>query len=164
MVSDLPVAGRHLLVSSLAAVAAVASLVPLTAAPAVAAGAMPPPVRPEDRAPRQSADHLTVVVRHAGTERDGTFDVSCHPGAGHHPDVEGACRTLDSHTRWGRDPFAPVPSGSNCTMLYGGPATAHVTGTWAGRPVDATYNRGDGCEIGRWNRMVPLLPKLGSPV
>ncbi|MFG2355129.1 SSI family serine proteinase inhibitor [Streptomyces sp. NPDC048521] len=163
MVSVLPVTGRRVLVSSLAAVA---SLVPLTAVPAVAAGAVPPPVRPEDRAPLQGADHrgdhLTVVVRHAGTERDGTYEVSCHPDAGRHPDVAGACRMLDTYTRWGRDPFAPVPPDSICTMVYGGPATAHVTGTWAGRPVDATYDRGDGCEIGRWDRMVPLLPKPGA--
>ncbi|MEU0003893.1 SSI family serine proteinase inhibitor [Streptomyces sp. NPDC006314] len=163
MVSVLPATGRHVLVSSLAAVA---SLVPLTAVPAVAAGAVPPPVRPEDRAPRQSAahrgDHLTVVVRRAGTGRDGTYELSCHPGAGRHPDVAGACRMLDTHTQWGRDPFAPVPPDSTCTLIYGGPATAHVIGTWAGRPVDATYDRSNGCEIGRWDRMVPLLPELGA--
>lgn len=49
-----------------------------------------------------------------------------------------------------------------CTMQYGGPATARVTGTWAGRPVDATYERGNGCEIARWDAMVPVLPELGS--
>jgi len=163
MVSVLPVTGRRVLVSSLAAVA---SLVPLTAVPAAAAGASPPPVRPEDRAPQGTAgrggDHLTVVVRHAGAGRDGTYEVSCHPDAGRHPDVAGACRALDTHMRWGRDPFAPVAPGSACTMVYGGPATAHVTGTWAGRPVDSSYDRSNGCEIGRWDRMVPLLPRLGA--
>ncbi|MFD4507297.1 SSI family serine proteinase inhibitor [Streptomyces sp. NPDC058457] len=109
-----------------------------------------------------TADHLTVTVRHAGDERDGTYELSCHPGAGSHPDVGGACRALDRNTRWDRDTFAPVAPGTACTMLYGGPATAHVTGTWAGRPVDATYDRSNGCEIGRWDRMVPLLPDLGS--
>ena len=107
-------------------------------------------------------DHLTVTVRHAGDGRDGTYELTCHPGAGSHPDVSGACQSLDRNTRWGRDTFAPVAPGTACTMLYGGPATAHVTGTWAGRPVDATYDRSNGCEIGRWNRMVPLLPDLGS--
>jgi hypothetical protein len=107
-------------------------------------------------------DHLTVTVRHAGDGRDGTYELSCHPGAGSHPDVGGACRTLDRNTRWGHDTFAPVAPGTVCTTLYGGPATAHVTGTWAGRPVDATYDRSNGCEIGRWDRMVPLLPDLGS--
>jgi hypothetical protein len=45
-------------------------------------------------------------------------------------------------------------------MRYGGPATAHVTGRWAGRPVDAVYDRSNGCEIERWDRLVPLLPDL----
>ncbi|GGN02764.1 hypothetical protein GCM10011578_025360 [Streptomyces fuscichromogenes] len=107
-------------------------------------------------------DHLTVTVRHAGSGRDGTYELSCHPGAGSHPDVGGACQALDRNTRWGRDTFAPVAPGTVCTMLYGGPATAHVTGTWAGRPVDAAYDRSNGCEIGRWDRMVPLLPDLGT--
>ncbi|MEU9340662.1 SSI family serine proteinase inhibitor [Streptomyces sp. NPDC048278] len=109
-----------------------------------------------------AADHLTVTVLHAGDGRDGTYELSCHPGAGSHPDVGGACRVLDRNTRWGRDTFAPVAPGTACTMLYGGPATARVTGTWAGRPVDATYDRSNGCEIGRWDRMVPLLPGLGT--
>ncbi|MEU6670637.1 SSI family serine proteinase inhibitor [Streptomyces sp. NPDC046727] len=152
MVSVLPGAGWRLLVASLAAAG---SLAPLSAVPAAAAGALPPPVRPEDR-----GDHLTVVVRHAGAELDGTYEVYCHPSAGRHWDAAGACRALDSHTRWGRDPFAPAAPGTTCTMLYGGPATARVTGTWAGRPVDASYDRSDGCAVGRWDRMVPLLPKL----
>jgi hypothetical protein len=161
MVSVLPATGRRVLVSSLAAVA---SLVPLTALPAAAApaGAAPPPVRPEDRGPEPGGDHLTVEVRQTGAGWDGTYEVFCHPGAGRHPDVAGACRVLDANTRWGRDAFAPVAPGSTCTMLYGGPATAHVTGSWAGRPVDARYDRSNGCEIGRWDRMVPLLPALGE--
>ncbi|MGW5651821.1 SSI family serine proteinase inhibitor [Streptomyces humi] len=111
--------------------------------------------------PGGPGDRLIVTVTHAGDGRDGTYELSCHPGGGSHPDVSGACRALDRNTRWGRDTFAPVAPGTACTMLYGGPATAHVTGTWAGRPVDATYDRSNGCEIGRWDRMVPLLPRLG---
>ncbi|MFF4473917.1 SSI family serine proteinase inhibitor [Streptomyces sp. NPDC001599] len=113
------------------------------------------------RAPE--GDHLTVTVRDAGAGLDGTYELSCHPAAGDHPDPEGACAVVDGDTRWGRDTFAPVPEGSVCTMQYGGPATAHVTGVWAGRPVDATYDRRDGCEISRWDRMVPLLPEVGAP-
>ncbi|MER5524897.1 SSI family serine proteinase inhibitor [Streptomyces sp. NPDC002677] len=120
------------------------------------------PALPASASAAVQGDHLSVTVRHAGDGRDGTYELSCHPGAGSHPDVSGACQALDRNTRWGRDTFAPVAPDTACTMLYGGPATAHVTGTWAGRPVDATYDRSNGCEIGRWNRMVPLLPDLGS--
>ncbi|MEV6834385.1 SSI family serine proteinase inhibitor [Streptomyces sp. NPDC051133] len=152
-------AARAVIAPALVAVSALSSLAALTAVPATAAPAAPPPARPEDRA----GDHLTVVVRHAGSGRDGTFELFCHPDGGSHPDPAGACRALDAHTGWGRDTFAPVPPGTTCTMIYGGPATARVTGTWAGRPVDAAYDRSDGCEIGRWDRMVPLLPGMGTP-
>ncbi|MFE0453778.1 SSI family serine proteinase inhibitor [Streptomyces sp. NPDC058914] len=106
-------------------------------------------------------DHLVVSVKGAGSEADGTFEVRCHPGGGSHPDVSGACRALDRNTRWGRDAFVPVPDGSVCTMRYGGPATARVTGRWAGRAVDATFDRSNGCEIAQWDRFVPLLPAVG---
>ncbi|GAA2227275.1 SSI family serine proteinase inhibitor [Streptomyces nogalater] len=185
MISVLPVTARRRLLASLAV--ATACLVPLTAVPAAASGAMPPPTRPEDRAsgatpppaqpedratgatlppvrPEDRGDHLTVVVRQAGAGRDGRYDVYCHPEAGRHPDPAGACRALDANTRWGRDPFAPVAPGTVCTLVHGGPATARITGIWAGRPVDATYDRGDGCRIDRWDRMVPLLPRIGGSV
>jgi hypothetical protein len=99
-------------------------------------------------------------VRKTGGRADGTYEVDCHPSRGSHPDAGGACAAVDRNTRWGKDAFGPVGGNSVCTMQYGGPATAHVTGTWAGRPVDATFDRSNGCEIGRWDRLVPLLPRL----
>ncbi|MEU9140415.1 SSI family serine proteinase inhibitor [Streptomyces sp. NPDC048404] len=114
---------------------------------------MPPPARPDD-----SADRLTVTVVGVGGGADGTFELECHPAGGTHPHAAEACDRLDRMTTWGKDTFAPVPPDALCTMVYGGPATAHVTGTWAGRPVDARYDRGNGCEISRWNALVPVLP------
>ncbi|MET7938854.1 SSI family serine proteinase inhibitor [Streptomyces sp. NPDC005302] len=119
--------------------------------------AMPPPARPED-----SGDRLTVTVHDAGNGADGTYELDCHPAGGSHPRPAEACDLLDGNTTWGKDLFAPVPPDALCTMQYGGPATAHVTGTWAGRPVDARYDRTNGCEISRWNTMVPFLPDLMS--
>ncbi|MDR6977101.1 hypothetical protein J2X68_003795 [Streptomyces sp. 3330] len=145
---------------SAGAVTAVTTVTTVSAASGVTSLA-PPPVREEDRV---SGDHLTVTVRHAGGRADGTFELYCHPGGGSHPDVESACLAVDRNTRWGRDAFAPAPEGGVCTMRYGGPATAHVTGRWAGRPVDATYDRSNGCRIERWDRLVPLLPDLRPAV
>ncbi|MDF3143273.1 SSI family serine proteinase inhibitor [Streptomyces sp. T21Q-yed] len=115
--------------------------------------------------PRAPVPRSTVTVRNVGGSAGGaggdrTYELSCHPAGGDHPDTEGACAALDRGTRWGKDVFAPTPQGGFCTMQYGGPATAHVTGTWAGRPVDARYDRSDGCQIARWDRLVPLLPDL----
>ncbi|MFG2132687.1 SSI family serine proteinase inhibitor [Streptomyces sp. NPDC048751] len=140
-------------------VTAAASLAAVTSVPAGSASAVPASAAPTAS---RSGDHLTVTVRHAGGGKDGTYELRCHPGGGSHPQVEGACRAVERNTRWGQETFAPVPEGEICTMLYGGPATAHVTGVWAGRPVDATYDRSNGCQIARWDRFVPLLPDLGS--
>ncbi|MDX2601636.1 SSI family serine proteinase inhibitor [Streptomyces caniscabiei] len=155
-----PSLGRLFLgaVASFAAVAA-GPLAPV----APEAYAAEPVARPSPPMPTPAAgpgDRLTVTVREAGGGADGTFELRCHPEGGDHPDVREACGRLDRRTTWGTDPFAPVRSGTVCTMQYGGPATAHVTGTWAGRRVDARFDRGDGCEIARWDAMVPLLPKL----
>ena len=43
--------------------------------------------------------------------------------------------------------LAPDDPPRACTLQYGGPETAHVTGTLDGEPVDVTVDRGDGCGI-----------------
>ncbi|WP_230885514.1 SSI family serine proteinase inhibitor [Streptomyces spinoverrucosus] len=143
---------------ALAAGASLAALTSLSAAPADAA--VPSPFLGQHRGLHHTdADHLTVTVSGVSSGADGSFEVQCHPSGGSHPDAGGACRALERETRWGRDVFAPVARDSMCTMQYGGPATARVTGTWAGRPVDATFDRSNGCEIARWDRLVPFLPE-----
>ncbi|MCX4907044.1 SSI family serine proteinase inhibitor [Streptomyces sp. NBC_00878] len=143
------------------ATSAAASLAALSAAPPAAYAAslplVPLPVSGVD-----DVDRLTVTVSKAGGGMDGTFELDCHPMGGSHPDAQAACDQLDRNASWGKDPFAPAEPRGMCTMQYGGPATARVTGTWAGRPVDATYERRDGCEIARWDALVPVLPKLSS--
>ncbi|GGX11534.1 hypothetical protein GCM10010297_36070 [Streptomyces malachitofuscus] len=129
-------------------VAAAATLITLT-----------PPSTAHAQEPPAHGDRLTVIVRGAGGGMDGTYEVRCRPGGGSHPDPAGACAAVERNTRWGKDPFAPVPRDAVCTLQYGGPATARVTGTWAGRPVDATYDRTNGCAVARWDRLVPLLPE-----
>jgi hypothetical protein len=136
-------AAARVLIAAATAAAAALSLAP-------SAGALLPPVR----------DHLTVTVRDSGyPSHDGRFDLYCHPAGGDHPRPKEACARLDEVTVWGSDPFAPVPAGTVCTSLYGGPATAHVEGMWAGRPVNADFSRATGCETARWNDLAPFLPR-----
>ncbi|MFG2718770.1 SSI family serine proteinase inhibitor [Streptomyces sp. NPDC048416] len=136
-------------------VTAAASLAALAAAPAASAGPLPVPLPLLGGG--HTEDRLTVTITdNPGAE--GTYTLECHPAGGTHPRAQQACDKLDSVTTWGRDTFAPVPEGQMCTFIYGGPATAHITGTWAGRPVDATYNRANGCEISRWDKLAPVLP------
>ncbi|MFG2498261.1 SSI family serine proteinase inhibitor [Streptomyces sp. NPDC048441] len=149
-----PVMLRRLVLTAVASVAA------LSAAP-VAAHADMGPLHLSTPLTESTPDRLTVTVEHSGGAGDGTYELQCHPGGGTHPHAQDACGKLDQGT-WGKDTFAPVPADSMCTMQDGGPATAHITGTWNGRPVDATYDRSNGCEISRWDELVPVLPEVGT--
>lgn len=105
-------------------------------------------------------DTLTVAVEKSGhPEADGVFDLTCGDRArGSHPAAEDACKRLTQLAGEGGDPFQPVPADQMCTQVYGGPALAHITGTWRGHKVDARFSRANGCEIDRWENLEPLLP------
>jgi hypothetical protein len=47
--------------------------------------------------------------------------------------------------------------GRTCTQIYGGPETAHVTGTIDGAKVDRRFRRTNGCEIADFTRAAGLL-------
>ncbi|WP_329367193.1 subtilase-type protease inhibitor [Streptomyces sp. NBC_00669] len=70
------------------------------------------------------------------------------------PDPTTAC----AHLAEIGGPVPAVPSGQMCSMIYGGPQSARVTGVWQGQAVRESYRRTNGCEVARWNRMVPALP------
>lgn len=101
---------------------------------------------------------LTIVVRSGAGQGERTWSLVCDPPGGDHPDPEGACRALEGM----KSPFAPVPPGTPCTEIYGGPQTATVTGTFRGEPVDTKFSRTDGCQIARWDRHVALLVEAGG--
>jgi hypothetical protein len=48
-------------------------------------------------------------------------------------------------------------AGRMCAEIYGGPQTARITGTVAGRRVDVRVARTDGCGIDDWTRLAWLL-------
>lgn len=101
---------------------------------------------------------LVVVVSAGPGEGEDRYSLTCDPVGGDHPDPETACRLLDELT----DPFAPVPPDTMCTEQYGGPQTATVTGTFRGDPVNARFDRVDGCQIARWDRHAALLVEAGG--
>ncbi|MFD0416603.1 SSI family serine proteinase inhibitor [Streptomyces sp. NPDC127108] len=110
---------------------------------------------------RPAADRLTVSVSEAGAG-NGTYTLECAPAGGTHPSPDDACERLDQLAAEGVNPFMEVPRDAACTQQYGGPETARVQGTWQGRPVDTTFSRTDGCQISRWNSLVPVLPVNGG--
>ncbi len=106
-------------------------------------------------------DRLTITVADSDNGSDGTYELECSPAGGTHSDPGAACGRLDELEAQGVDPFAPVADDARCTMQYGGPATARVTGNWHGRVVDSSYALSNGCEIARWQQMEPVLPATG---
>jgi hypothetical protein len=79
--------------------------------------------------------------------------LGCAPPRGSLPRPALACRRLAAL----RDPFAPVPKDTACTAIYGGPQVARVRGSLRAMRIDARFNRRNGCEIGRWNRLAFLF-------
>ena len=104
--------------------------------------------------PAQSTSELTIVVDD-GSGTKTTWQLSCAPAGGTHPDPEAACRALAEH---GETALPAVPKDQMCTQQYGGPETATITGTWQGEPVNSTLSRKNGCEIARWDALKDVLP------
>jgi hypothetical protein len=141
---------RRLAVSATASVA----MLVVTAPGASALAAFPLPLVQEE-----ARDRLTVTTSRTGNpQADGTYELTCGPAGGTHPAARAACARLVELGGGGRDPFAPVGQDRMCSQQYGGPAKARITGTWHGRPVNTSFDRSNGCEIGRWRAMEPILP------
>jgi hypothetical protein len=124
---------------------AVLPLLSILNIPSSAAASPSPPV----------GDRLTVTMDD-GEEGLTTYVLSCGPDGptgGTHPNPWGACDRLEVIG----GPVEPVPSGKMCPMIYGGPQTAFVSGTWHAAPVHERYSRANGCEIDRWQSMGPVL-------
>lgn len=105
----------------------------------------------------QGASELTIVVDD-GSGKKTTWQLTCDPAGGTHPDPAAACKALTDN---GATALAPVPKDQMCTQIFGGPETAQITGTWQGKPVTSTLSKKNGCEIGRWKALAGLLP--GAP-
>src|SRR4051794_27887883 len=82
----------------------------------------------------------------AGPTRHATL--RCAPPGGTHSHPAVACAALARLAH----PFAPTPTGVACAELYSGPQRAHVTGTYRGTRIDASFRRTDSCETSRWAR------------
>ena len=97
---------------------------------------------------------LEISVSIGGSEAPTkVWTLEC-PDGGTLPHPDRACAKLATMT----DPFAPVPKDKACTQIFGGPEEAEVTGTFRGEPVNAQFNKGNGCEIARWNSVQFLFP------
>ena len=84
-----------------------------------------------------------------------SYSLSCPKGTGTLPGARAACSKLQ---KIDASAFAPVPRGSACTEIYGGPRVATVSGDLAGKSIKADFSRTNGCESARWDRLAFLFP------
>jgi hypothetical protein len=71
--------------------------------------------------------------------------------------IDAPCRVLAGVEPRDHD---PVPRLRACAQVYGGPATARVTGELRGVRVSAEFDLSDACELARWRRNAAVL---GAP-
>jgi hypothetical protein len=96
-----------------------------------------------------SGTSLKITVWPGGAdEASYTRTLSCDPAGGTLRRPAEACRRLAAMSA----PFAPVPKDAICTMIYGGPSEAVVTGRYRGSRIWTRFTKRDGCQISRWNR------------
>ena len=101
---------------------------------------------------------VTYWENPARTSVRDVWTLRCNPVGGTLPRAAVACRRLASV---GAKPFAAVPRDAVCTQIYGGPQVAQVIGTVEGKRVWAKFNRTNGCQAARWDRLSPwLLPAV----
>jgi Subtilisin inhibitor-like len=98
--------------------------------------------------------HVTYWPNGQGHVPKRSFTLTCAPAGGTLPHRAAACQQLARL----KAPFAPTPQSTACTQIYGGPHEAVVMGAFRRRLIRATFNRRNGCEIERWNRVAFLFP------
>lgn len=103
--------------------------------------------------PEPETDLTVTVDNGAGTTT--TWRLTCSPDGGDHPDPAGACAALAEN---GAKALPPTPADMACTMIYGGPQKATISGVWRGAKVESSVDRTNGCGISRWRALQPLLP------
>ncbi|UKA50556.1 subtilase-type protease inhibitor [Arthrobacter sp. FW305-123] len=112
----------------------------------------------------QGNAELSITLLETAEASPQNFTLVCTGGTpaaeSKHPSAAEACNTLKSSPSI----LSPAPPRTDqaCTMQYGGPATAKVTGSVDGKEVSASFNRTDGCQIALWDAAKSVLGSDGG--
>src|SRR3954447_25290826 len=101
---------------------------------------------------------LSIAVSPTGAAPWHHSTLTCGPTGGTVARAAAVCSRLTKLDA----PFAAVRKNSVCSMIYGGPDVARVSGTFRGHAVWAVFRRRNGCEIARWNAVSFLLGSAGA--
>lgn len=137
-----------------------------TQAPSSSAPASSSPTSgsPTSGSPGQGNAELSITLRETPEAAAKTFTLVCADGKpaaeSKHPSPAEACATIKNSPAI----LSPAPPRTDqaCTMQYGGPATAKVTGAVDGKEVTAAFSRTDGCQIAMWDAAKSILGSDGG--
>ncbi|MCD4851392.1 subtilase-type protease inhibitor [Arthrobacter sp. AK01] len=107
---------------------------------------------------------LSITLIETPEAAPQTFTLVCTAGApaaeSNHPSAAEACTSIKNSPSI----LSPAPTKTDqaCTMQYGGPATAKVTGAVDGKDVTAAFSRTDGCQIALWDAAKSVLGSDGG--
>ncbi len=106
-----------------------------------------------------SSTELTITYWEEGSRAGGakSWTLRCEPAGGTLGTLareREACRRLTEL----RNPFTPPNPDLACTMQYGGPDQAQITGAYEGRRVWVRLGLADGCQIARFKKLAFLVP------
>lgn len=125
-----------------------------------------PSAAPITSGPGQGNAELAIMIKPSETGTPANFTLVCVDGVpaaeSQHPDAAAACLALKGNAAI-LSP-APRPTDQACTMQYGGPQLATVTGVVDGQPVETNFSLRDGCEIATWNAAKDVLGTTGGAV
>ena len=117
----------------------------------------------DDPVVRPGPSALLTIEVDDGEGDETSATVRCAPGADRATgylrleELAELCRHVGELERF---LTSPPPRGRACAEVYGGPATARISGRFEGRRVDRRLARTDACEIDDWDRADRLLPDV----
>jgi hypothetical protein len=82
------------------------------------------------------------------------WTLKCAPNGGNHPIKGQACNFLLSNA--GKKAIFPQRA-ENCTQIFGGSATATITGRYQDSRIKLDLDRRDGCGINSWDQLIKIL-------
>jgi len=138
-----------------------ATQAPSSSAPA---SSSPTSSSPTSGSPGQGNAELSITLRETPEAAAKTFTLVCADGKpaaeSKHPSPAEACATIKNSPAI----LSPAPPRTDqaCTMQYGGPATAKVTGAVDNKEVTAAFSRTDGCQIAMWDAAKSILGSDGG--
>lgn len=114
--------------------------------------------------PGQGNAELSITFLASADAAPKNYTLVCQGGVpaaeSNHPTAAAACEVLKNYP--GLLNPAPVKTDQACTMQFGGPETATVTGAVDGTEVDAKFSRTDGCQIALWDAASSILGASGG--